>query len=273
MSFEANTFEQMHILNKNKRTAAIANEVGNYLNSTCGILTLDLTVDKKSYYINKYSFQNSAEIKTICSHLADAKEIFFRLRSSNNHGFRWRKKFGFLKNFSTAINLTKNIKYKSTDYYGQTPYIDLYKFDQNGETILNNHYVDDLTCVSDIKCWYCYSPEIFVDIREDVTNDKFYHHLLSLFQELICLTNPLQNAVIDEWKYGEIYWNTGFSFTNDQLKELLTILTNLFNEVKKHKSKLCVSINALPGGKEDYNFAALSITNDKNNINTSCCRF
>ena len=273
MSVEANTYEEIKIINCNEKTASFAKEVGEYLLKTWGIISLKLNVDGTEYTCEEDKIEDGTELFAICKNLSEAKEITFSLRSNNYGGAYWRFESCFMGAFTDDEDLKNNVTYRSTDYYDQDSCIDAYLYDKNG--LARPEYDKTAEDVEDVSSWYCYTPD-FTLTTEETDNEELHEKILEALQKFSdCLIDcDLEDLLDDCFEDGEIYLNGSFSFAPESIAKIENIFIALANELIEYEStEFSVVINAVPDGKDDYNFAVVSITVADGKTKTEYCRF
>lgn len=273
MSIEANTYEEIKIINCNEKTASFAKEVGEYLLKTWGIIGLKLNVDGTEYTCEEDKIEDGTELFTICKSLSDAKEISFSLRSNNNGGAYWRIESCFMGALTDDEDLKNNVTYRSTDYYDEDSCVDAYLYDKNG--LARPEYDKTAEDVEDISRWYCYTPD-FTLTTEKTDNEELHEKILEIMQKLAeCLIDcDVEDFVDDCFEDGEMYINGSFSFETKSIPEIKSLLGELADELSSYdSSEFSAEINAVPEGENDYNFAVVSIVVADGETETRYCRF
>ena len=120
-----------------------------------------MPVDGKSFEPDEESITEDSELYEACKNLDSAKNFEISLRSCNAGGLAWRKESAFVSMLTDDESLTKNISYKSIDYYDTDSFVDACVFDENGLKCASK-FDDAFETVADIKEWYSYSPEIHI---------------------------------------------------------------------------------------------------------------
>jgi len=273
MSIEANTYEEIKIINCNEKTALLANEVGEYLLETWGIISLELNVDGNEYTSEKDKMEEGTDLFVICKNLAAAKEIALSLRSNNSGGAAWRIESCFMGALTDDEALKENVVYKSVDYYDQDSCVDTYLYDKNGLNCPD--YDKTVSDISDIKSWFCYTPE-FSLTTEETENEELHEKVVEAMQKFAgCLIDyDYEDLVDDCFEDGEMYLNGSLFFATDSISEIEEIFGGLAEELGEYEStEFSVVINAVPEGEDYYNFAVVSISVTDGNVKTAYCRF
>ena len=273
MSIEANTYEEIQIINCNEKTASLAEKVGEYLLKTWGIINLKLSVDGTEYTCEEDEIEDGTDFFTICKSLSEAKEISFSLRSNNNGGAYWRIESCFMGVLTDDEDLKNNVTYRSTDYYDQDSCVDAYLYDKNGLT--RPEYDKTAEDVEDISRWFCYTPE-FTLTTEETDNEELHEKILEIMQKLAdnLIDCDIEDFVDDCFEDGEMYINGSFSFETKSIPEIKSLLGELADELSSYdSSEFSAEINAVPEGENDYDFAVVSITATDGEAETKYCRF
>ena len=273
MSIEANTFEELKIINCNEKTAGLAAAVGEYLIKTWSINDLTLNVDGAEYVYSDDAIEEGIELYSICQKLGDAKKLSLALRSCNNGGASWRKESCFMALLTDDDELKTNVTYRSIDYYDTDSFVDVYLYDKNGLTKPEyNKTADD---IADIESWYCCTPE-FAFTTGETENEEMHEKVLEAMQKFAnCLIDcDFEDMLDDCFEDGEMYVNGSFAFATKSISDIEKILSELVNDLKNYEStELEVAIDAVPYGENDYNFAVASITVADGTVSTRYCKF
>ena len=273
MGIEANTYEEIKIINCNEKTASLAKEVGEYLLKTWGIISLKLRVDGAEYTCEEDKIEDGTDLFTACKTLTEAKEISLSLHSNNNGGACWRIESCFMGVLTDDEDLKNNVTYRSTDYYDQDSCVDVYLYNKNGLT--SPDYDKTKEDIEDISSWYCYTPD-FTLTTEETDNEDLHEKILEIMQKLAdnLIDCDIEDFVDDCFEDGEIYINGSFSFETKSIPKLESFLGELANELSLYdSSELSVEINAVPEGENNYNFAIVSIIVADGEVDTKYCRF
>lgn len=273
MSIEANTYEEIKIINCNAKTSSLAREVGEYLLETWGIISLKLSVDGTEYTCQEDKIEDETELFTVCKSLAKAKEISFSLRTNNNGGAYWRMESCFMGALTDDEDLKNNVTYRSTDYYDQDSCLDVYLYDKNG--LIRPEYDKTAEDIEDISGWYCYTPD-FTLTTEETDNEELHEKILEIMQKLAdnLIDCDVEDFVDDCFEDGEMYINGSFSFETKSIPEIKDLLGELAEELSSYAStEFSAEINAVPEGDNNYNFAVVSIVVADGKAETKYCRF
>lgn len=278
MSIEATTCEQINVKNNNEQTKAVAEKIGEYMLETWGILNLKMTVDGKAFETDEESITEDSEFYEVCKNLDSAKNFEISLRSCNAGGLAWRKESAFVSMLTDDESLTKNISYKSIDYYDTDSFVDACVFDENGLKCASK-FDDAFETVADIKEWYSYSPEIHITSEGMNDNTQLHEAVLKNLTEILTSVceydeDELDSRLEDDWEdYGEMMIEGSLCFPSSKIKELKSCCENITREVNKYDSaKVELSINAVPNGEDDYDFAVLSIELKDGSVQVSALR-
>ena len=278
MSIEATTYEQINVKNNNEQTKAVAEKIGEYMLETWGILNLKMTVDGKAFETDEESITEDSEFYEVCKNLDSAKNFEISLRSCNAGGLAWRKESAFVSMLTDDESLTKNISYKSIDYYDTDSFVDACVFDENGLKCASK-FDDAFETVADIKEWYSYSPEIHITSEGMNDNTQLHEAVLKNLTEILTSVceydeDELDFRLEDDWEdYGEMMIEGSLCFPSSKIKELKSCCENITREVNKYDSaKVELSINAVPNGEDDYDFAVLSIELKDGSVQVSALR-
>ncbi len=271
-----NTFERMHLTNKNEKTAKIAAKLGEYIKAFDGIANLQLTVDGKTYEVKYDSVKEDSELYKACATLKNAENIDFTMRSSAETGLLERLRDGFMSDFSSDKDICENISYKSTDCSDERPKVLLCAYGENGLCYPHDDFSEGVTAVSDIKEWFCCCPKVAISggIEGDGLRGFFMEKL-----EQICKINgdmgpDYEDSISDDWdNFGEIILESGVSFTAETLPELLSVFGEINEKSKKNSLEFELEICAIPDGDGDYDFAAIKIFLENGEIKTHSVRF
>lgn len=273
MSIEANTYEELRIINCSEKTASLAREVGEYLLETWGIISLELNIDGVEYTSEEDKIEDGTELFAICKSLADAKEICLSLRSNNSGGAYWRIESSFMGAFTDDEDLRNNVTYRSVDYYDQDSCVDAYFYCENG--LISPDYDKTADDVADISRWFCYTPD-FTLTTEETDNEELHEKILEIMQKIAdCLIDcDIEDFVEDCFEDGEMFINGSFSFDKKSVPEIVNLLGELANELSSYDStEFSAEINAVPEGEDDYDFAVVSITVADGKAEAKYCRF
>ena len=273
MSVEANTYEELHIRNVNEKTAAICHKVGEYLNSTWGIISLALMVDGKQYESAEDSISEDSELWSACKALAGAKEIQLALRSCNGGGVNWRLEESFMKHFADDAEVKANVTYRCTEYYDTGPGVAMYRYDENGLQCMK--YTDLAESVADIKEWYCYTPTLRIADDEQMGNAELHDQLIAIVKNLCELfgldEEDMEDLLDDDWEdYGEIVFSGSIRFATENIPEIMKLANQL---AALETAEYELEIYAVPDGEGDYDFASVAIEADGNTVKDTYCRF
>ena len=175
-------------------------------------------------------------------------------------------------------SLTKNISYKSIDYYDTDSFVDACVFDENGLKCASK-FDDAFETVADIKEWYSYSPEIHITSEGMNDNTQLHEAVLKNLTEILTSVceydeDELDFRLEDDWEdSGDMLIAGSLCFPSSKIKELKSCCENIAREVNKYDSaKLELSINAVPNGEDDYDFAVLSIELKDGSVQVSALR-
>ena len=270
MSIEANTFERITIDNTNAKAKAVAEAFGEYLLKTWGIHSLSMIADGREYQSKADTVSENAELADVCRRLGEAKRIEASLRSTNAGGLDWRLESCFLSLLTNDEDLKSCVTYKSTDYYDQGENVDLYRFGENGPERLECDQTE--MTFSDVQSWYCYTPQIDFYCDNGFADDVFNTVngiLLKLATEYFDRDEDLVDA--DEHEL-----NIGFSvdFKTEDIPVIVNMLQQAVDAAKGTDGARCeIDINAVPGGKDDYDFASVRFWLEEGQVKVGYCRF
>lgn len=277
MSVEVNTYQQMIIRNQNEKTAELAEKIGTYFQEVWGVLWLQLKVDGKNYEIASDEHLKDKDFQMVCQTLKTAKEIEFSMRSCNGLDYWQRSERYFMDIFSSNkdTELSEYVEYKSTDYYDQDESVSLSMYDDAG--FHEPEPVEDMDYIEDIKQWFCYTPQIALSEIE-VEDEGLYTFFLESFTKIkdLCghAEDDFEDVITDGLEdCGELIYEAGLFFSNDEIKTLLAILQGIADKAAANFINFDLAINAVPDGENDYNFASVEIGLEKGIVKSKYYRF
>ena len=278
MSVEANTYEELTISNVNEKTALLCSAVSEYLLKTWGINYISLTIDGNSYESTEDDrIEEDGDLYHACQNLATAKEIFLKLRSTNDGGADWRLESCFMQYFKDDPGVKENVTYRSSDYYDTNPGVDMYLYNKNGLQRID--YTDTAECVADIKEWYCYTTAIRICDEEQQGNEELHERIMEILAKLCGLlgfdAEALEDRLSDDWEdYGEIVLDGSVRFATKDIPAIVALANQLFEFFKDSDSaEIEFEIYAVPDGKDDYDFASVAIAIEDNRAVDRYCRY
>ncbi len=278
MSVEANTYEELKISNVNEKTAQLCSAVSEYLLQTWGINYIFLTVDGCSYESREDDrIEEGGDLYRACQSLATAKEVFLKLRSTNNGGAAWRLESCFMRHFTDDSEVKENTTYRSTDYYDTDPGVEMHLYDKNG--LQHVSYADTAECVDDIKEWYCYTPSFRICDEEQQENEELHGRIIEIFTKLCGLiglnSEDLEDRLSDDWEdFGEIVLDGSVRFATKDIPSIVALSNQLVALFENSDSaEIEFEIYAVPDGKDDYDFASVSIVIDDGTVVDRYCRY
>ena len=278
MSVESNTYEELTIRNVNEKTKILAASVSEYLLKTWGITDISLTVDGINYESSDdESIEEGSKLYEVCIGLPDAKEIFLRLRSTNNGGASWRLESGFMQYLNNDDAILSNVVYRSTDYYDTDSGIEMYLYNENG--LQNVSYDKQSDCISDITEWYCYTPTLHILDEEQMDNTELHSRIFSVLTELCILfgidEDDIEDWLEDDWEdCGEIILSGSIRFTTDRIPAIISLARQLADIIREYNiSEFELGIYAVPDGENDYDFASFGIEYTGDDIQDLYCRY
>ena len=278
MSVEANTYEELTISNVNEKTALLCSAVSEYLLKTWGINYIFLTVDGDTYESTEDdNIEKGGDLYRACQNLATAKDVFLKLRSVNNGGAGWRLESSFMQYLTDDPEAKKNVTYRSTDYYDTDPGVEMYLYDKDG--LQRKDYTDTAECVADIKEWYGYTTAIRICDEEQQENKELHGRVMEIFTKLCGLlgfdSKDLDDRLSDDWEdYGEIVLDGSVRFATKDIPDIVALANQLVSLFKKSdNAEVEFEIYAVPDGKDDYDFASVSIAIDDGTIVDRYCRY
>lgn len=276
MSFEVNTYEEMKINNVNEKTASIAFQVGEYLLETWGINSISLIADGEELCeTDVLSISEGSDLHKVCEKLGSYKNISLTLSSTNNGmGPGWRMLNTFMKNLSDDEELKANVIYKSIDYYDTDSCVHMYLYDENG--LRQPEYSESFESIADIKWWYCYTPEIYIN-SEDTDNTELHDKIIDILKQAIDEAGAwdIESFIDDVFEdYGEIIGSGSLSFSTESIAKIVELFQNLLDEIKKSDTtELRLTIEAVSNDEDDYSFASVLIYIEDEQVRVSYCRF
>lgn len=278
MSVEANTYEELTISNVNEKTARLCSAVSEYLLQTWGINYISLTVDGCSYESREDDrIEEGGDLYRACQSLATAKEVFLKLRSTNNGGADWRLESCFMRYFTDDSEVKENTTYRSTDYYDTDPGVGMYLYDKNG--LQHVGYADTAECVADIKEWYCYTPSFRICDEDQQENEELHGRIMEIFTKMCGLlglnSEDLEDRLSDDWEdFGEIVLDGSVRFATKDIPSIVALSNQLVALFENSDSaEIEFEIYAVPDGKDDYDFASVSIVIDDGTVVDRYCRY
>lgn len=291
--------EDLKIRNVNSKTAEICRTVGEYLIELGQLQWIDslaLTVDGKEYKAEG-GFEEDGELYAVCKTLAAAKEVHMALQTSDNIDHAINRINDFSREHGEDDPETRqNVTYRCIADWDTDPGVEMFRYDENGLKSADDQsldYTQPAECVADIEEWYCYTPEICIDIRKQSKNAEFHERVRAIVIKLHalfrCNTEEAIEEFDSEWKFlaecenfdkrifgnGDIYILQGsIRFATKDIPAIVELANQLVALLKEFDSAVTeFGIYAIPDGENDYKFASVALELKDSAVMDSYCRF
>ena len=152
--------------------------------------------------------------------------------------------------------------------------MDLCVFDENGLRFPREKYCDNPQLVSDITVRYCNTPDLYVNAGDQSDNSELHDHATGLMRQLLtdcCLDERLT----DGWEeFSELMVEGNIWFKTESIPKINELLGKMTEAVRPYETvDLCINVQAIPDGENDYDFAAVKFTLEDGCVRFGCCRF
>lgn len=300
--------EDLKIRNVNSKTAEICRAVGEYLIELGQLQWIDslaLTVDGKEYKAEG-GFEEDGELYAVCKTLAAAKEVHMALQTSDNIDHAINRINDFSREHGEDDPETRqNVTYRCIADWDTDPGVEMFRYDENGLKSLFDQsldYTQPAECVADIEEWYCYTPEICIDVgQEQKKNADLRERVMAIITKLCALlgyADEQMEEIDSQWKELEEQdeddddWEGLMGFDDDEMDHDIMLLeysvrfatkdipaiVELANQLvallKEFDSAVTeFGIYAIPDGENDYKFASVALELKDSAVVDSYCRF
>ncbi len=287
MSYTYGT-EEIKINNTNEKTARIAKVLAESLIQMNDFREVNIELDgfmhnAKRSYDAKTGFGTESQAlttyisKDVLSSIPLAKSIRVVIYETTQLWFYLFQERCEPLDFDNDSDILNNVYFCGTEYCDSDEGVDMIVYDREGFRYLD--YVKTLENVSDIKEWFCWTPNISITNENQKENAALHEQAREFFFMLGTLFNldevDMEKKWCDCWEdNGSISWDGSFKFTCERISTIVSLANYVIKYMQDYDgTKIEFGIYGVPCGKDDYPFAAAGIFLEGETVIDKYCRF